>query len=349
MTTQAIIPTEAPAALDLALDPALDAEYKSTFRQESKAGKTVRDYKSHWAAFEFYCGLFGYVAMPATAGIVERFIDAQAKGKHTGKDDTGAYNGQPGDKLSVSTIQARLAAIGFIHEAAGQPNPTKTIGVRSAMQGIRRSLGVAPTKKVALTIDEIRKAVAVLGDDLRGKRDRAMLLAGYFGAFRRSELVALTAAQLRFEREQTRVTISKSKTDQEGRGKFKHLPVLADELADICPTRALRSWLDAAGIGSGPVFVGIDRWGHPSGAPMTGKEVARLVKRVVELTGLSAKDFAGHSLRSGFVTDATRAGAADSEIMEMTGHTSRQTVDEYRQMHGAGALSAAHKVAGLAK
>ena len=82
---------------------------------------------------------------------------------------------------------------------------------------------------------------------------------------------------------------------------------------------------------------------------MTGKEVARLVKRVVELTGLSAIDFAGHSLRSGFVTDATKAGAADSEIMEQTGHTSRATVDQYRQMHGAGALNAARKVAALAQ
>ena len=211
-----------------------------------------------------------------------------------------------------------------------------------------------PSKKTALTIGELRKAVAMLpaGDqphDLRGKRDRAMLLAGYFGAFRRSELVALAVDQIRFERDQARIHIVKSKTDQEGKGKYKHLPVLSDDLADVCPSRALRAWLDAADIGSGPAFRAIDQWGHVRDTAMTGKEVARLVKRVVEATGLTAKDFAGHSLRSGFVTDATQAGASDSSIMEQTGHTSRETVDGYRKQAGRGALDAAHKVAELVR
>lgn len=313
-------------------DTAHDDDLVSKYRGASKSAKTIADYKSHWAAFEEFCRVRRAVAMPAAPETVERFISNLAN-----------------DGCSVSTIRARLAAIGYIHEIAGAANPAKTIGVRETMKGIARERGSAPTKKAALTIDEVRRGVAVLDTNPRGLRDRAMLLTGYFGAFRRAELVALAVHQVRFERDQTRILIARSKTDQEGKGKIKHLPVLASELADICPTRALRAWLESGGIGSGAVFRAIDRWGHVSNKPMTSKEVARLVKRVAEATGLSAKDFAGHSLRSGFVTDATKAGATDAEIMEQTGHTRRETVDEYRQLHGHGALSAAHKVVELVR
>lgn len=333
-------------ALTLATLATQDTERVSKYRGASKSAKTITDYKGHWLAFDRFCQSRQLLPiLPATADTVEKFIVALADGWRWPTPMPTAVE----EPVSVSTIRARMAAIGYIHEIAGHGDPTKTVDIRETMKGIARNLGTAPTKKTALTIDEIRKAVGTLGDDLRGKRDRAMLLAGYFGAFRRSELVALVVSQLRFEREQTQVAIIKSKTDQEGKGKFKHLPVLTNGLVDICPTRALRAWLDASGIGSGPVFRAIDRWGHLRNEAMTGKEVARLVKRVVMSTGLSGKDFAGHSLRSGFVTDATKAGAADAEIMEQTGHTRRETVDVYRQLHGHGALSAARKVAELVR
>lgn len=298
-----------------------------TYRQASKAERTVDEYKANWRIFETYCALKHYQPLPATPDTVESFIAFLA--------DTN---------LSVNTIQMRLAAIGYIHRIAGYASPTQDVTVKETMKGIRHTVGTGVNKKDPLRIEDLRKACSGFEEDERGLRNRAMLLVGYFGAFRRSELVAIAAKNVRFQEDQTAIIIPKSKTDQAKKGRTKHLPILEQEFSDVCPTRALRRWMEKAGIGSGPVFRPIDRWGNTHERFMTGKEVERLVKAAAMLAGLDPELLSGHSLRAGFVTDATFADATDTEIMEQTHHTSRDTVDEYRHTHGKAAISATQKI-----
>lgn len=302
------------------------------YRFASKSPSTIRQYNSAMGEFKKFCAYRGFVALPTTASVIEVYVTDMAS--------TGS---------SLNTIRVHLAAISYAHDIQGHLNPVRDIHVRETMKGVARKLGPHVNKKTALTVEDLRLACQGFGDDLRGLRDRAMLLVGYFGAFRRSELVAVTVNQVRFERGQTRVLIQHSKTDQEGKGLYKHLPTLKDDLADLCPTKSLRAWLNAAGIGSGPIFRAIDRWGHVRDDFMDPKQVERIAKKAAGLAGLHPAHFAGHSLRSGFVSDSSLAGATDFEIMEQTGHKSRDTVDEYRQMHGTGALNATEKIAEMVR
>ena len=306
-----------------------DAEMLRIYRYKaaSKSDKTIEDYRYGWKYFEEFCQPRGSRMIPASPLTICSYATTMA--------DKG---------LSMNTIRARLAAIGFTHEAAGKPNPIKDFTVKSVLKGIGNKIGTAVDKKTAIGIKELRDACAMIDtSDLRGKRDKAMLLVGYFGAFRRSELVGIRLEHITFQADQTKILLKKSKTDQAGKGLIKHIPILEAQHADICPTRALRQYWAATGKRGGLIFRAINRWGHLSES-IGSKEIERLVKRVAESLGLDPADFAGHSLRSGFVTDATNAEVQDSDIMEQTHHTNRATIDEYRQTHGKGAMRAIDKI-----
>lgn len=160
------------------------------------------------------------------------------------------------------------------------------------------------SRKAPATADKVLAMVAEAGADLKGLRDRAILLLGFAGAFRRSELVALNVEDLEFCDDGIRVTIRKSKTDQEGLG-----ATIAVALGSIaCPVQAVRTWLETASISSGPIFRPVTRKGTISSRRLSGRAVADLVKKYAQDAGLKAGDFSGHSLRSGFLTSAaTRA------------------------------------------
>lgn len=322
-----------------------DAAMIAEHRRASKAENTIRAYRSglqgnaqrttkdgaprndgrKFPTFETFCAQRGYQLMPAAPEVVEAYLGTLAK--------MGA---------KVATIEQRRAAIGYVHEIAGHANPCKSPQVKEAMKGIRRKLGVMARPKDHLSPDELARVVAALPDTLRGKRDRALLLMGELGAFRRSELVALDVNDVTIRRdsdgEVMSVLVRQSKTDQEGEGLYKTLPALPDKT--ICPITAYHAWLNAAGIRSGRVFRAIDRWEHVRAGGMDGQEVARIVKRAAAAAGLDARRFAGHSLRSGYVTAATLAGANDGDIMEQTGHRSSATLRRYKQMAGKGAKRA---------
>jgi integrase len=164
-------------------------------------------------------------------------------------------------------------------------------------------------------------------DNLRGIRDRALLLVGFAGAFRRSELVALDVADVALTPEGLLLTLRRSKTDQEGAGRQVAIPF--GSRAETCPVRALRAWLDATAITEGPVF----RWVHGrrsvSSMRLTGQSIALVVKKYAAAAGLNVADFSGHSLRAGFVTSAARAGEPERRIMRQTGHKSIEMVLRY--------------------
>ena len=181
-------------------------------------------------------------------------------------------------------------------------------------------------KKPFLTAD-LRRIVAELPQTLRGQRDRALLLAGFAGGFRRSELAALRFENLETTADGLIVRLGRSKTDQEGQGRPVALPFGSDP--QTCPVRALRAWLIQAGIEAGPVFRAIDRRGLVSNAGLHADSVGYLVKQAAGRAGLETQLYAGHSLRAGLATQAAMNGASELAIMKQTGHRSLTTVRKY--------------------
>ena len=294
-----------PAAL-----PALELASAREYAAASIAPATLRAYRSALKDFAAWCADRETVAIPATGETVAAYLAALA--------DRG---------LSVSTVTQRAGAIRWAHEAADLPSPTAAKVVRTTLAGIRRTIGVAPKRqKAAATTDKLRAMLShVTGDDLKALRDRALLLLGFAMAARRSELVELEVGDLAERDAGLLVTIRRSKTDQEGAG--QDVAVLPGSERGTCPVRAVRAWLEAAGITEGRVFRSVDRHGRVGGA-LSGRSVASLVKTYAARAGLEG-DFSGHSLRSGFVTAAAERGVRAEAIAEHTRHSSTDMVRLY--------------------
>jgi len=301
MTTDLTIHQPAPLATPL--------DKARAYAEQATAENTRAAYRSDWAHFTQWCDAHGASAMPADVGTV------------------AAYLAECADRFKLATIERRLVSIGKAHSASGQPNPAKTEAIHLTMKGIRRALGRAQTQKAPATLEPLRAMLDTLGTGPAGLRDRALLLLGFAGAFRRSELVALDIADLAFVPSGVVVTLRRSKTDQEGQGTTKGIPM--GLFVATCPVRALRAWLEHAQLVSGALFRPIDRHGNIGAARLTGSAVARIVKRTAAAAGLDASLFSGHSLRAGLATAAAAAGASDRTIMKQTGHKSRAMVDRY--------------------
>jgi len=215
-------------------------------------------------------------------------------------------------RFKVSTIQRRLSAISQAHIAAGHPSPVQNPQVRELMNGIKRSKGTAPAKKTALLMKDIRAMVNQLPSNRLGIRDRALLLLGFAGAFRRSELTALDVEDLEFNEDGMIVRVRRSKTDAEGRGEKVGIPYGSNPAT--CPVRSLWSWLEASGLESGALFRGINRHGRIQADRLTSQSIAKIVKRYAEAAGLKPELYGAHSLRSGFATQADLAGAKFTDI-----------------------------------
>ncbi len=226
-----------------------------------------------------------------------------------------------------NTLSRRLAAISQLHSQAGFESPTRTWAVKQFLQGLRRELGVAPVRKKPVLVADLQEILKQVPDSVLGKRDRALLLVGFTGAFRRSELIGLNVEDLEETRDGTVVHIRRSKTDQEGEGRKLGIPPGAEEAT--CPVRALAEWRTAAGLTSGPLFRSVDRHGRVLGQRLSGEGVAMVVKRYVEKLGCDPAQFAGHSLRSGLATAAAAAGKSERAIMNQTGHRSVATLRRY--------------------
>ncbi|SRR5712691_4971016 len=275
----------------------------------SKAESTLRGYGSDWRHFCQWCEGQGLCPLPASAEAVASYI-AECAGR-----------------LKVGSIQRRLNAIAEAHKAVGQDSPTTAGMVRNTLKGIRRTLGTAPMQKAATLTDDIRAMVEATDAGLIGTRDRALILLGFAGAFRRSELVALDVTDLAFSRDGLTIMLRRSKTDQEAQGRKVGIPYGSNP--DTCPVRTLQAWLEAASIAAGPVFRSLTRHGHLQASRLAPVDVARIVKKLAERAGLDAAKYAGHSLRAGHATSAAIAGASERSIMNQTGHRSVQMVRRY--------------------
>jgi integrase len=232
---------------------------------------------------------------------------------------------EAGRQVRPSTIGRRVAAIRYAHKLAGLPLPTDDERVRATVRGIRRSLGAAPSKKMPATAERVIGMAPLAGTRLSAIRDRALLLIGFAGAFRRSELVALNADDIEETADGLRVTIRRSKTDQEGHG-----DVIAVPRGTIaCPVAALKAWLQIANITEGPVFRPIAKGERISDARLTDRSIANIVKAHAGRAGLDPKLFAGHSLRSGFLTSAAARGASIFKMADLSRHKSMDTLRGY--------------------
>ena len=269
---------------------------------------TRKAYTSDFKIFSAWCLLHKVTAIPASPEVVALFLSDQAA-----------------SCISPSTLTRRTAAIKFAHEAQGHETPTNSKIVTSTMKGIRRA-GSAKKQKAPATADRVTLMIANCSiTTLAGMRDRAILLLGFAGAFRRSELAALTVADLEVTADGLKVTIRKSKTDQEGQGQIIAIPTGVKLLV----VKALSDWLKAADLNDGPLFCPITKGGTLRPMQLTDRSIALIVKKYAGLAGLNAADFSGHSLRAGFLTSAAENGATVFKMAEISRHKSIETLRMY--------------------
>lgn len=237
-----------------------------------------------------------------------------------------AYLADRAGTLAVATLERHLASISRAHAARGLESPTKSELVKACLRGIRRVHGTRQRQAAPILVDDLRAMVAPLGTDLRDLRDRALLLLGFAGAFRRSELVAINCTDLEWAPDGLIVTLPRSKSDQDGRGRLVAIPRGS---AELCPVAALGNWLRSAGIEAGTLFRAIDCHGNVYGNGLSPDSVARIIKKRAAAVGLDPARFSGHSLRAGLVTSAAVAGVPDWAIRRLTGHRSEAMLHRY--------------------
>jgi len=302
----ALVLVPLPASSALAPAAARAQEY---FRA-AQAANTHRAYASDWKHFSAWCRATGQGNLPAAPETLVLYLSTLA------------------ETAKVSTLTRRISAISQAHQAAGLETPTAHLAVRKLMAGIRRQKGTAQVGKRPLATADLRGLVAPLDSRrILDVRNRALLLAGFAGALRRSELVGLDVTDLEFNREGLIVNVRRSKTDQEGQGRRVGIPYGSNP--DTCPVRALEAWLAVLGADGGPLFRGINRHGQLAGSRLTPQSVALVIKHLAVQAGMEAWDLAGHSLRAGLATAAAAAGVSERAIMAQTGHRSLATLRKY--------------------
>jgi site-specific recombinase XerD len=295
-------PDGSPALVDL-------EEQATDYARNSRSANTLKAYRSDWRAFAGWCKQHGLVPLPADPTTVAMYLTGEAT------------------RLKTSTLRRRLSSIAVAHAVAGEATPTDDVRVKATWAGIRRAHGTAEKGKVPILTDDIRAMVGALPDSLVGCRDAALLLMGFAGGFRRSELVGLDVEDVSDTSDGLIVTIRKSKTDQEAQGRQVGIPYGSNPLT--CPVRAYRAWLAASRITTGPLFRPVNRHGHLGSSRLSDRAVALAVKRAAVALGHDGSELAGHSLRSGMATSAALAGATETEIMRHTGHRSIAVLQRY--------------------
>lgn len=280
--------------------------------QHRKSARTLLEYAKAWGYFETWCAQNAYTALPADPLIVAAYLADKAR--------------QPkGPKFA--TLCQWSAAIGYKHRTAQLNDPTRADGCRQTLEGLAREYGTAQTKKAPITRDELQKMILATSDDLRGARDRALLLVGFAGAFRRSELIALEVRDIDFSDGDAVLILRQSKTDQTKHGETIRMP--GDENTLLNPVGALRGWLIAAEIGDGKVFRKVDRWGKVWARGLSAPSVAEIVKRYAVCANIDEKRVSGHSLRAGFITTAIHAGYTAPQVAEISRHKSMDVLQGY--------------------
>lgn len=303
------VPHSRSALAQVELDNALQAAKR--YSKKSRADSTWRAYRNDWRQFEAWCQTLALPCLPANPDTVAMFVASQAD-----------------DGLNPSTLNRRLAAIRLVHLGAGHPSPHNALKVVEVMRGIRRDWAQPPVKKAAAIDDDVKRMADAAEPQTRmGLRDRALLLFGFAGAFRRSELVALNTWNLEEREEGLKVTIEKSKTDQEAQGQV--IAIVRQPDSPYCPVQALQDWLTVAEIDKGALYRRMYRGDKVGNSRLSAQSVAIVVKEYASRAGLDWERYAGHSLRSGFLTSAARQHASIFKMADQSRHKSLDVLREY--------------------
>ena len=282
--------------------------------QNSKANNTVRAYKSDFKDFGLFCSQNGFKSLPSEPKIVSLYLTYLST-----------------KEVKISTLKRRLVSIGVIHKLKGYYLDTKHPSIIENIMGIKRRKGSKQKGKKPLLINNLKKIINVIdaekNEEIKKLRDRSIILIGFSGGFRRSEIVSLDYDDLDFVKEGLKVSLKRSKTDQFGEGSVKGLPYF--ENSQYCPVVSLRKWIKTSKINSGALFRRFTKGSKLSENRLSDQTVALLIKDYLEIAGIESRNYSGHSLRSGFATSAAESGVEERSIMAMTGHKSTEMVRRY--------------------
>ena len=268
--------------------------------KSSKSSNTLRAYKADFKDFVSFCIKNGFKHMPTEPKILSLYLTYLSK---TSK---------------FSTLKRRIASISVIHRLSGHYIDSKHPLITENLMGIKRIIGSYQKAKKPILINDLKLIVNVIDQEKKEKnkyKNKALLLIGFAGGFRRSELVSLEYDDIEFVTEGVKIFVKRSKTDQSGEGMIKAIPYFSN--SEYCPVNSLKKWIEKSEIKSGKIF------------NISDKSVALIIKKYALKAGLDSKKYAGHSLRSGFATSTAELGAEERSIMAMTGHKTTQMVRRY--------------------
>ena len=281
--------------------------------KSSKANNTIRAYKSDFKDFGVFCAKHSFNSLPTEPKIVSLYITHLSKSS------------------KLSTLRRRLVSISMIHKLKGHYLDTKHPIIVENLLGIRRIKGSKQKGKKPILINDLKSIINAIDDqkinEIKKARDKAILLIGFGGGFRRTELISIDHEDLEFVTEGLKITIKRSKTDQFGEGMVKGLPYFSSDI--YCPVMNLKKWLELSKIKTGPIFRRFEKGLSITNDRLTDQSVVILIKYYLQLAGIENSNYSGHSLRSGFATVAADSGADERSIMAMTGHKTTQMVRRY--------------------
>ena len=281
--------------------------------KSSKAANTLRAYKSDFKDFGAFCAKHRFNSMPTEPKIVSLYLT------HLSKNS------------KMSTLRRRLVSISMVHKIKGHYLDTKHPVIIENLMGIKRLKGTIQKGKKPILINHLKSIINVINEqkieEIKKARDKSIVLIGFGGGFRRTELVSLDHEDLEFVPEGLKITIKRSKTDQFGEGMTKGLPYFDNEI--YCPVTNLKKWLELSKIKDGPIFRRFAKGLSVTKNRLTDQTVVLLIKNYLSLAGIDNSNFSGHSLRAGFATVAAESGADERSIMAMTGHKTSQMVRRY--------------------
>ena len=271
--------------------------------KNSKSANTLRAYRADYKDFSAFCAKNGLSPMPTEPKILSLYL--------THLSATSKF----------STLKRRIASISVIHKMKGHYLDTKHPLIMENLHGIKRVKGSNQKSKKPILINELKLIINAIDEANQSEnkkiRDKALILIGFSGGFRRSELVNIEHEDIEFVNEGVKIFIKRSKTDQSGEGMIKAIPYFDNK--SFCPVISLKDWINYSETNSGKIF------------DISDKSVALIIKKYTSLSGLNPNRYSGHSLRSGFATSTAESGAEERHIMAMTGHKTTQMVRRYIQ------------------
>ena len=270
--------------------------------KNSKAKNTLRAYQADFKDFTKFCLKNSFNSMPSDPKIIALYLT-----------HLSSFS-------KFSTLKRRLASIKVIHRLKGHYIDTKHPIIAENLMGIKRKMGVKQNSKKPILINDLKLIINVINKDkneYKKLQNKALILIGFAGGFRRSELVSIQYEDIEFVNEGVKILVQRSKTDQTGLGMIKAIPYFQNKI--YCPVTSLKDWISHSKISDGKIF------------KISDKTVALTIQKYALLAGLDKTKYAGHSLRSGFATSTAETGADERSIMAMTGHKTTQMVRRYIQ------------------